>query len=228
MDWKKLYRKAITFSYDDGIEQDLPLLQILRDYGLKGTFNLNTGLDYNHGTWQYGDLCVHRLNLEEHKKDYAGQEIAVHGRLHQNLTELSAAEIQEELGQDAAEITRIFGTRPVGMAYAYGVYQERVLEEVRKLGLRYGRGVVSTHRFDLQADLLQFQPTCHHDDPQLFQLAEQFLNSDPTEPQIFYIWGHSYELEGKNHWDYLKRFCEKISGREDIFYGTNREVLLGV
>ena len=62
----------------------------------------------------------------------------------------------------------------------------------------------------------------------LFQLAEQFLNSDPTEPQIFYIWGHSYELEGKNHWDYLKRFCEKISGREDIFYGTNREVLLGV
>ena len=47
MDWKKQYRKAITFSYDDGIEQDLPLLQILRDYGLKGTFNLNTGLDFS-------------------------------------------------------------------------------------------------------------------------------------------------------------------------------------
>ena len=226
MDWKKQYRKAITFSYDDGIEQDLPLLQILRDYGLKGTFNLNTGLDYNHGTWQYGDLCVHRMNLEEHKKDYAGQEIAVHGRLHQNLTELSAAEIQEELGQDAAEITRIFGTRPVGMAYAYGVYQERVLEEVRKLGLRYGRGVVSTHRFDLQADLLQFQPTCHHDDPEIFDLIDRFLNSNSNEPQLLYIWGHSFEFDTHDNWDHMEEVLKRISGHDDVFYGTNTEVLL--
>ena len=77
MDWKKQYRKAITFSYDDGIEQDLPLLQILRDYGLKGTFNLNTGLDYNHGTWQYGDLCVHRKSTRRIMPDRKLQCMAV-------------------------------------------------------------------------------------------------------------------------------------------------------
>ena len=61
---------------------------------------------------------------------------------------------------------------------------------------------------------MRFQPTCHHDDPQLFDLAKQFLESEPETPQIFYIW------------DRLERFCEMLAGRDDIFYGTNREVLL--
>ena len=66
MNWKKHYRKAITFSYDDGNEQDLQLLKILNSYGMKATFNVNTELDHDHGTWKYHDtLWVHRLNLAD-------------------------------------------------------------------------------------------------------------------------------------------------------------------
>ena len=36
------YRKALTFSYDDGIEQDRKLVDIFNHYGMKATFNLNT------------------------------------------------------------------------------------------------------------------------------------------------------------------------------------------
>ena len=35
--------KAVTFSYDDGVEQDKRLIQLLDRYGLKCTFNLNSG-----------------------------------------------------------------------------------------------------------------------------------------------------------------------------------------
>ena len=35
--------KALTFSYDDGVEQDIRLVEILDKYGMKGTFNLNSG-----------------------------------------------------------------------------------------------------------------------------------------------------------------------------------------
>ena len=35
--------KALTLSYDDGVEQDIRLIQILNQHGLKATFNLNTG-----------------------------------------------------------------------------------------------------------------------------------------------------------------------------------------
>ena len=34
--------KAITFSYDDGVTQDIQLVNLLNKYGLKCTFNLNS------------------------------------------------------------------------------------------------------------------------------------------------------------------------------------------
>ena len=34
--------KALTFSYDDGVEQDVRLIEIFKKYGLRGTFNLNS------------------------------------------------------------------------------------------------------------------------------------------------------------------------------------------
>ena len=35
--------KALTLSYDDGVEQDIKFVEILNKYGLKCTFNLNSG-----------------------------------------------------------------------------------------------------------------------------------------------------------------------------------------
>ena len=35
--------KILTFSYDDGVRQDIRLCEIFRKYGLKDTFNLNSG-----------------------------------------------------------------------------------------------------------------------------------------------------------------------------------------
>ena len=35
-------KKAITFSFDDGVWQDRRLIEIFNKYGLKGTFNLNS------------------------------------------------------------------------------------------------------------------------------------------------------------------------------------------
>ena len=36
--------KAVTFSYDDGVTQDIRLIELLNKYGLKCTFNLNSEL----------------------------------------------------------------------------------------------------------------------------------------------------------------------------------------
>ena len=34
--------KALTFSYDDGVTQDIRLIELFNKYGLKATFNLNS------------------------------------------------------------------------------------------------------------------------------------------------------------------------------------------
>lgn len=91
--------------------------------------------------------------------------MAVHGVYHYNLTELSPAELTAELQENAETITKLYGTAPVGMAYPYGVYNDTVIAELNRLGIRYARGVESSHSFAEQADLMRFQPTCHHDDP---------------------------------------------------------------
>ena len=36
--------RALTFSYDDGVLQDRRLVGILNDHGLKGTFNIGSGV----------------------------------------------------------------------------------------------------------------------------------------------------------------------------------------
>ncbi|MBO4732880.1 MAG: hypothetical protein J5662_00230 [Clostridia bacterium] len=35
-------RKAVTFSFDDGVSQDIRMIELLDKYGLKATFNLNS------------------------------------------------------------------------------------------------------------------------------------------------------------------------------------------
>ena len=63
----------------------------------------------------------------------------------------------------------------------------------------------------------------------LEKLVEDLLQHEmnPDKPQLFYVWGHSYEFPMKDNWQVIERFCERIAGKSDIFYGTNKEVLLG-
>ena len=42
--------RALTLSYDDGVEQDIRLIEIMKKNGLKGTFNVNSGLYAPEGT----------------------------------------------------------------------------------------------------------------------------------------------------------------------------------
>ena len=45
--------------------------------------------------------------------------------------------------------------------------------------------------------------------------------------KLMYVWGHSYEFDVNNNWDRIEEFCKMMSGKADIFYGTNRECLVG-
>ena len=58
-------------------------------------------------------------------------------------------------------------------------------------------------------------------------LIDRFLASDSEEPQLFYLWGHSYEFHVDQNWDRMEEILKKLSGHDEIFYGTNREVLFG-
>lgn len=225
MDWTKNYFKAITLSYDDGILQDERFVKMLNQYNLKCTFNINTGFS-RENVFQIDNHKIVHFDLREMSDIYKGHEIAIHSLTHPFLTKLTEKEIDFQLKEDILNIQKQFNIRPIGMAYPYGDYNDLVVEIVKNKGIKYARTVENNFDFKAQDDLLRFKPTCHHNDENIFDLIDQFLNSTKKEPQILYIWGHSYEFDVDDNWDHLEKICKKIAFHKDVFYGTNKEVLL--
>ena len=225
--------KAVTFSYDDGVTQDQRLISILNRYNLKCTFNLNSGLLGRAGSLLREDVTVAHCKPrpEEVRNIYAGHEIAAHTLTHPALSQLSDEDVIREVEEDRKALSEIAGYEVVGMAYPGGthVMNAHVADLIRNnTGIRYARTTTSTHNFDLQDDLIIFNPSVYHhvEWDELFWLGEEFLALKPDTPKIFYIWGHAYEFDIRNEWDRFEQFCNMISGKDDIFYGTNAEVLL--
>lgn len=224
----KKYRKALTFSYDDGIEQDRKLVEIFNKYGMKATFNLNTGIQTPESNFEIEGVFINRMKQEGLEELYRGHEIATHGLTHAAPTGMTKEQLDEEFLTDMSNIERIYGTYPVGMAYAYGCVDDEVVKYLKSIGIKYGRTVEASHSFEIPKEPLKLKATCHHDDDMLFELAEKFLKAEPKENEqmLFYVWGHSYEFDVNNNWDRIEEFCKMMSGKADIFYGTNKECLV--
>ena len=77
-------KKAITFSYDDGVTQDIRLIELFNKYGLKGTFNLNSEFLGGFNTLvRDGQTITHNKNkAEDVRHIYDGHEVAVHTLTH--------------------------------------------------------------------------------------------------------------------------------------------------
>ena len=222
------YRKALTFSYDDGIEQDRKLVEIFNKYGMKATFNLNTGIQTPESNFEIEGVYINRMKQEGLEELYRGHEIATHCLTHAAPTGMTKEQLDKEFLTDMSNIERIYGTYPVGMAYAYGCVDDEVVKYLKSIGIKYGRTVEASHSFEIPKEPLKLKATCHHDDDMLFELAEKFLKAEPKENEqmLFYVWGHSYEFDVNNNWDRIEEFCKMMSGKADIFYGTNRECLV--
>jgi peptidoglycan/xylan/chitin deacetylase (PgdA/CDA1 family) len=225
--------KYVTLSFDDGVTQDRRLLALLNKYGLKATFNLNSSLFGLKGGWeQNGKFLSHNKVMPSEVKDlYAGHEVAVHTLTHPNLTGEEEETIIYQVEEDRKCLSNIVGYDVCGMAYPCGGVNndERVAAIVKeKTGVCYSRTIASTHLFDLPKNVYRLDPTVGvHEYKNLFPIAEKFLSMKPDSPQLFYIWGHSYEFDVMDEmsWERFEELCALISGKDDIFYGTNKEAL---
>ena len=219
--------KALTLSYDDGVEQDEKLIEIAEKYGLKGTFNINSGCIPPEGV-AYAPGTIHRrMPLKRLKEAYAKSswEIAAHAYTHASLVGLPGNIATEEVLRDRKELEEIFGTVIRGFAYPYGAYDDSSVAILKNCGICYARTVNATHDFHLPQDWLRLAATCHHNDPELMNLANKFVGIKGWwDPMLFYVWGHSYEFEARNNWEVIEEFARTVSGKDDIWYATNIEI----
>lgn len=219
--------KAVTLSYDDGVPGDIRLVSILRQHGLKGTFNLNSGCfsDSDSNGLPYNPH--RRLSVRELNELFSGSEmeIAVHGLTHPQLHRLDSAVCTYEILEDRKNLEKQFHTIIGGMAYPYGACSSEVIACAKMCGIVYARTCASTHSFDLPDEWMRWNPTCHHKDPMLQQLTERFINDDVTrDARIFYLWGHSYEFDDDQNWESIENFAKAMSEPKNIWHATNMEI----
>lgn len=218
--------KAVTFSYDDGVEMDKRLVEIFNRYGLKCTFNLNSGIMSPESCWENNGVTIRRMAPEGLPELYKGHEIAVHCVTHANLQELGDEAARREILDDKLALEKLFGTDIKGMAYPYGAYDERIIRIAGECGMKFARTCGDRHDFHMPENMLAFGASCHHDWEGLWELVRSFLEYDGDEPAALCVWGHSYEFEVNRNWERIEELCRMLSGRDDIFYGTNSQVYI--
>ena len=226
-------KKMFTMSYDDNVLQDKKLVALMNKYGIKATFNLNSGIfsDRTHIHTCAGVTYEHfHIEPEEVRDLYAGHEIATHSVTHPSLVGLDDETFTKEIVCDMEALSSLAGYQVNGHAYPGGCFDEETARRLGEKGIRYARTIVSTGTFDFPEYPLIWNPTVAHVDPtngfrinkELFDLADKFIKA---ERGLFYVWGHSYELDPYDNWEVLEEFFKKISGHDDIMYLTNSQVL---
>lgn len=229
-------KKYFTLSFDDGITQDIRLMEILRKYGVSCcTFNINTGLLGANWSWvgeqfQRPDVTHQRFTQRELRSDlYQGFDVEVHTLTHPSLKNLSDAQVRQEVYVDARNIQRYTGIVPVGMAWPGGdtEYNPHNIEVIlRETGIRFARGTTATGTFALPEYFMTWYPTCSISDGNVMSLAQQFLDAPCTEDMLFYVWGHGYELDLFHTWDRFEELVKMMAAAAEdgqIVLVTNAE-----
>ncbi len=229
-------QKCVTFSYDDAVIQDLKLAQLFCDYGVKGTFNVNSTLLGQKGN--NSDF----LTPEAFKAGVIdkGHEVACHGAMHIASGACDKTTALRDAFFGRRDIEEMFDMIIRGMAYPdSGITQfnngndyQSVKNILTYSGIVYSRTLGGdNNRFDLPTDFHAWMPTAHHDNPKLFEWIDEFNAIKYHEsiekrnsPRLMYIWGHSYEFDKRNNWDRMEEILKKLSGREDTWYATNIEI----
>lgn len=221
--------KAVTFSYDDGCRADIRFSTLLSDHHLKGTFNINSDfIAQSDGSWHLTKEEIQKYLLDR------GHEIAVHGAEHKANGVIRPVEGIRDVLRCRKGLEDAFGIIVRGMAYPdsgirrfhNGTTLSQVEVYLHDLDIVYARTLGGdNNRFDLPEDWLTWMPTAYHKNPGLFAMLDEFLSLTVKEPpKLFYLWGHAYEFDKDDNWNIIEEFCEKVAGRDDIWYATNMEI----
>lgn len=231
-------RTVVTTSWDDGHRLDPRLAALLDKYGIAGTFYIaprNLELD-----------PADRLPSTGIRELAERFEIGGHTLTHQRLPLLSDAEAREEMSAGKAELEEIVGTEVTSFCYPRGEYTPTHVGLAGEVGFTLARTVrrstlvpgapletdttvnAYAHRVDgpLSLRLARLRPWAA---AKLFlrwdELAFRWFELCLKNGGVFHLWGHSWEVDARRDWYRLERVLDHVSGRPDVAYVPNRDLL---
>jgi len=185
--------------WDDGVTDDIRLIEILRRYNAKASFNLNIKLhDDTSAGWRFRDVKdVHRIAKSDLVGVYDGFLVANHTATHPSLTKLAPEDAVRDIRDGKEMLEQLFGYAVTGFAYPFGDYNSAVEDMVRDSGHVYARAVPPIDDVLLNTSPMAFRPNCHFMAADFQSRFEHAASSSG----IFYFWGHSYEMVTDDDWN---------------------------
>ena len=145
--------KAAVISLDDGADwcaaSDIRAMGILREHGIKATFNLVPG----NATANY---------LNNIAETYKGMEVASHSNTHPQLDEATNDTFVREIEVSKATISNAWGSDIGGLAYPYSCKASSDpvrLRMVQDAGYRYARNCIVTGNYNVPESFYDLNPT---------------------------------------------------------------------
>lgn len=141
-----------TISWDDGQKLDLKFANLLKKYGLKGTFYISM----RNREWDKGKLLSNK-EIYQLSRDF---EIGCHTMTHQRLTKIREDQAYREILDSKLFLERIINKDIKSFSYPYGDYNNKIRNLVKKAGLIVGR-TSKSHSFKYPMDPLVLETTLH-------------------------------------------------------------------
>ena len=198
--------KYFILSIDDGTIYDEKVIAVLNRHHIKGTFNLNSGLD--DFVWYNEGRPVRRLSLPNSVALYEGHEVASHSLTHPHFTECDNDRIGFEAGVDKENLERIFGRNITTFAFPFEDFDERCINRVKAIG---GITAIRVSAFD---ESFRFPIDPYHikitslDVIHALEIFPKFLADSKAE--LFVFVSHAYDFEFNQTYGALEKLCEMV------------------
>ena len=225
-------KMKVVQCWDDGVINDLRLVELLRKYNAKATFNLNPGLMLDEripNGWQRlnegGGHCFNgyyagRIGKREIAEVFEGFELASHCWKHENADSMPAEE-WIKTAVSAREFLEDIVQRPCrGFAWPCGRYTRETCDALRAAGFAYGRTTVNVDFVTECEDAMALHSNCHFMNTGFYERYEK-----AKECGVFYFWGHSYEmLEYDKLWEQFELKLKYISEDPDAEWANVADI----
>ena len=200
--------------WDDGVATDIRLIEILRKYNAKATFNLCPGImadetvqtswtDPLSRSWSYNGFLGGRVGKKDLKAVYGGFQVASHCWKHETAGQFSDADFIKAAVDARNFLEDTFQQECRGFAWPCGRHTPETERLLAEAGFRYGRTTENLTDVTANGNPLALHSSCHFHNWQFWRIFDEAKKTG-----VFYFWGHSYELmDSPKLWE---RFEQKI------------------
>ena len=186
--------------WDDGVANDIRLVEILRKYNAKATFNLCPGSipedtvlpgwpEPEGRNWSIKGFSNGRVGKKDLTAVYDGFQVASHCWNHESAAAVSPADFLKSAMDARKFLEDLFQRECRGFAWPYGQHTPETERLLSEAGFRYGRTTENTADVTCCQQPLALASNCHFLNRNFWQIFEEAKKTG-----VFYFWGHSYEM----------------------------------